>query len=85
VPHYTVPAKGFRGFGQISGTGAPRAVKTSGEKTGESRRASGNGSSVGLEITQAAFEIVQRAFEHLTKTRVLSGGELLPNSLAGKK
>ena len=41
--------------------------------------------SVGLEITQAAFEIVQRAFEHLTKTQVLSGCELLPNSLARKK
>jgi hypothetical protein len=59
--------------------------ETSGEKIGESKRTSGNGSSIGLEITQAPFEIVQRAFEHLTKTQVLSGGELLPNSLAGKK
>ena len=41
--------------------------------------------SVGLEITQAAFEIVQRAFEHVPKTRVPGGGELLPNSLSGKK
>jgi len=41
--------------------------------------------STGLESTQAVFEIVQRGFEHLTKTRVLSGCELLPNSLAGKK
>jgi hypothetical protein len=84
VPHYTVPAKGFRGFGQISGTGAPGGVKQVAKRSAN-RKGSPGMASVGLEITQAAFEIVQRAFEHLTKTRVLSGGELLPNSLAGKK
>ena len=40
--------------------------------------------SVGLEIMQPEVEIGQGAFEHLTKARVVSGCELLANSLAGK-
>jgi hypothetical protein len=85
VPHYTVPPKGFSRLWAERRDRRSKGGETSGENIGESERISGNGSSVGLESTQAVFEIVQRAFEHLTKTRVLSGCELLPNSLAGKK
>ena len=78
MPHYTVPESVFAGVGR--GTGRFREGNA-----GTVSNFHFCARSVGLEITQAAFEIVQRAFEHLTKTRVLSGCELLPSSLAGKK
>ena len=79
MPHYTVPESVFAGWDR---RGPDFRGKDSEKLKIEHLTLR---LSTGLELTQAAFEIVQRAFEHLTKTRVLSGCELLTNSLAGKK